>query len=589
MIALLFLMLLRSGLIILLAYLLMNSTKVRDLLAHRKSVRTQAILVFIFGVFAVISNFTGVEIDENRVIVEQLFSQLGPGSSLANTRVLTIGVSGLIGGPLVGTAVGVLSAIIRYFQGGVDVHIYVISSISIGLLSGVYGARSSKKNRFPSSKEGFLVGIAMEIVQMLMILIFSSDFASARELVMFIAIPMIGANSIGTAIFLSIIETTLKQEEMAKAVQTHDVLQLTNETLPYFSSGLNQQSATAVAQIIKRFIKVSAVSLTDKNQILAHVGAGSDHHKPTREIVTGLSKQVLAEGEIKEARSKREIDCDNPNCPLAAAIVIPLKSKNQVIGTLKLYFTDENELTYVERQLAEGLGSIFSTQIELGERENETKLLKQAEIDSLQAQVNPHFLFNAMNTISSLIRIDSEKARKLVLELSHFLRANLQGARLSQIPLEQELAQLHSYLELEFARFPDRYTVTFAIQPNLQNALVPPFILQNLVENAIRHAFKNRQTGNHVHVSIQKETANLHVQITDNGHGINKAVLSKLGKEPVQSNHGSGTALDNLNKRLINLYGPVAALQFTTSDTGTTITSRIPLQTKEESHAYPDC
>lgn len=588
MIALLFLMLLRSGLIILLAYLLMNSTKVRNLLAHRKSVRTQAILIFIFGVFAVISNFTGVEIDENRVIVEQLFSQLGPGSSLANTRVLTIGVSGLIGGPLVGTAVGVLSAIIRYFQGGVDVHIYVISSISIGLLSGLYGARSSKKNRFPSSKEGFMVGIAMEIVQMLTILIFSSDFASARELVMFIAIPMMGANSIGTAIFLSIIETTLKQEEVAKAVQTHDVLRLTNETLPYFRSGLNQESATAVAEIIKRFIKVSAVSLTDQNQILAHVGAGSDHHKPSREILTGLSKFVLTEGEIKEAHSKREIDCNNANCPLAAAIVIPLKSKKQVIGTLKLYFTDENDLTYVKRQLAEGLGNIFSNQIELGERENETKLLKQAEINSLQAQVNPHFLFNAMNTISSLIRLDSEKARKLVLELSQFLRANLQGANQSQILLEQELAQLHSYLELEFARFPDRYEVTFAIQPDLQKAMVPPFILQNLVENAFRHAFKNRQINNQIHVSVKKETTYLHIQIADNGYGIDPNVMNKLGKEPVQSNHGSGTALDNLNKRLINLYGQTAALHFTTSGAGTTVTSSIPLQTKEESHAHPD-
>lgn len=582
MIALLILMLLRSGLIILLAYLLMNSMTVRNLLAHRKALQTQFILILIFGVFAVISNFTGVEINGDRMIVEQLFSPLGPGSALANTRVLTIGVAGLIGGPFVGTTVGVLSAIIRYFQGGMDVHIYVISSVLIGLLSGMYGLNSSKRNKFPSSKEGFFVGVAMESVQMLTILLLSTDFTAALDLVSFIAVPMIGANSIGTAIFLSIIETTLKQEEMAKAVQTHDVLQLTNETLPYFRSGLNQESATAVAEIIKHFIKVSAVSLTDHKQILAHVGAGSNHHKPSRAILTGLSKQVLAEGLIKEAHSKHEIDCNNPHCPLAAAVVIPLRSKNKVIGTLKLYFTDAEDLTYVERQLAEGLGTIFSSQIELGEREMETKLLKEAEIDSLQAQVNPHFLFNMMNAISSLIRTDSEKARNLILELSDFLRANLQGARKSQIPLEQELAQLQRFLELESARFPGRYNLTLSVGNELEKVLVPPFVLQILVENAFRHAFKNRVAGNQVQVAIQAKSERLAIQVTDNGFGIPPEVRERLGKEPVPSDQGTGTAIDNLNKRLVNLYGPTAALAITTTATGTTFTTHIPLRSKEE-------
>lgn len=578
MFSLLILMLLRSGLIILLAYLLLNIPTFRRMLNQRRSIKTQLFFIFIFGLFVVISNFTGIEITNSQVIVEQLTTQLSNKSALANTRVLTIGVSGLIGGPFVGLSVGILSAIMRYFQGGAEVHIYVVSSILIGLFSGLYGYRSIRKNTFPSVQSGLVFGILMEATQMICILVLSSNLASAWQLVEFIAIPMMGANSIGTAIFLSIIETTLKQEEMTKAIQTQDVLELTNKTLPYFRMGLNEKSAHEVATIIKKFLDISAVSLTNQTEILAHVGVGSDHHKPASQILTGLSKEVLEKGMIKEVYTRKEINCGDPDCPLQAALVLPLKSKNQTVGTLKLYFTDANDLTPVERRLAEGLATIFSNQIELGERENESKLLKEAEIDSLQAQVSPHFLFNAMNTISSLIRIDSEKARKLVLELSYFLRANLQGSRQPKITLERELAQLNNYMALEFARFPDRYEVDIQVEDSLKGAQVPPFILQNLVENAFRHAFKNRKTGNKVMIEVIQEEHILYLSVADNGYGIPDSILGNIGKKPIDSEKGSGTALDNLNRRLLNLYGKDSTLMFTTSERGTVVTCRIPVE-----------
>lgn len=109
----------------------------------------------------------------------------------------------------------------------------------------------------------------------------------------------------------------------------------------------------------------------------------------------------------------------------------------EVAGTLKFYFTNEYENTTSTKQLARGLADIFSSQLELGQAEMQSKLLKDAEIKSLQAQVNPHFFFNSINTISALVRIDSEKARKLLLQLSQFFRSNLQGARNNTITLEK--------------------------------------------------------------------------------------------------------------------------------------------------------
>ncbi|MGT0185759.1 histidine kinase [Staphylococcus aureus] len=131
-----------------------------------------------------------------------------------------------------------------------------------------------------------------------------------------------------------------------------------------------------------------------------HVGAGSDHHIPTNEILTSLSKDVLKSGKLKEVSTKEEIGCSHPNCPLRAAIVIPLEMHGccRVAGDL---CTNPNDLTFVERQLQEVRESLHS-QIELGEAETQSKLLKDAEIKSLQAQVSPHFSFNSINTISAL-------------------------------------------------------------------------------------------------------------------------------------------------------------------------------------------
>ena len=193
---------------------------------------------------------------------------------------------------------------------------------------------------------------------------------------------------------------------------------------------------------------------------------------------------------FKEAYSREDIGCNHPECPLEAAIVVPLRVKNDVIGTLKLYFTNRHDVSHSDKQLASGLAEIFSSQLELGQAETQSALVRDAEIKSLQAQVNPHFFFNAINTISALVRIDSEKARKLLLQLSQFFRSNLQGARNNTISLEKELQQVEAYLSLEQARYPDRFDVSFNIEDSCYGALVPPFAIQILIENAIKHAFK---------------------------------------------------------------------------------------------------
>ena len=570
------LMLERAGLIIILAYLLVNIPYFQNLLKTRHLLNIKVQLIIIFSLFAIISNFSGVEILENEIIIDQLFSPLSPESSLANTRVLTISVSGLIGGSFVGILVGGFSALIRFSQGGADPHIYIVSSLLIGLLSGLYGNRFIHKNKFPDLKEGAVIGGLMEGVQMLSILFLGSQFQNSLSLVSFIALPMILINSLGTAMFLSIIDSSRRKEERTRAVQTHDVLQLANQTLPFFRLGLDEQSTKEAAHIIKEFIRVDAVSITNHERIVAHVGAASDHHTAGEEIITDLSREVIQSGQTKEAHSHTEIGCQYPGCPLEAAVIIPLSIKNRIIGTLKLYFTDREKLTFVERQLAEGLGKIFSSQLELGQVEEEARLLQDAEIKSLQAQVNPHFFFNALNTISALIRVDSEKARSLLIHLSHFFRANLHGFRTNLIPLHKELQQVTAYLQIEQARFPERVTVEKHIDESLESVLVPPFLIQVLVENSFKHAFKDRKKDNRIAIFAENQTHHVLIKVKDNGTGILKEKLSVVGEKPVTSDQGTGSALENLNKRLISLYGEGSRLHFESGEKGTLVMCRLP-------------
>jgi two-component system sensor histidine kinase LytS len=233
----------------------------------------------------------------------------------------------------------------------------------------------------------------------------------------------------------------------------------------------------------------------------------------------------------------------------------------------------------VEQELAEGLGKLFSTQLELADAELQSKLLKDAEIKALQAQVHPHFLFNAINTISALCRTDSEKARELLLKLSVFFRSNLQGARQTLIPLHKELEHVEAYLSLEQARFPDKYTVSLAIEPSLEKVLIPPFTLQPLVENAVRHAFSKFHAKRKGHITIRayKQNDKMVLITEDNGEGISPDLLAILGKQTVHSMEGTGTALLNIRKRIEEIYGGEAAFHIESErNAGTKVIIMVP-------------
>ena len=300
--------------------------------------------------------------------------------------------------------------------------------------------------------------------------------------------------------------------------------------------------------------------MTNRTDILAHIGIGDDYHRSNSPIQTDLTKKVIQQGQLIISLD-RSIHCGNKNCPLGVAVIAPLKQRGETIGTMKFYFPSEKKITNVTLELISGLSMLLSTQLEIAEADKSYQLAKEAEIKALQAQISPHFLFNTLNTIVSLVRIEPVKARKLLISLSHFLRQNLNVTTETMTTLEQELKHVKAYLEIEEVRFFNKLIVEYQIDERLLLENIPPLTLQPIVENAVKHGIKDKSENCLIKISIQKHDSTTVVCVEDNGQGMTPERISQLGRERTASDSGTGIGLYNVNRRLTMMFGNASALR----------------------------
>jgi sensor histidine kinase YesM len=177
------------------------------------------------------------------------------------------------------------------------------------------------------------------------------------------------------------------------------------------------------------------------------------------------------------------------------------------------------------------------------EGELRTAALK-SELSALKAQLNPHFLYNVFNTISASVPAKNEKTRRMIAELSDLFRYQLKASQIDTVPLHEELEFINKYLELEKERFEDRLNIHFDVEENIMNELVPPMLLQPLVENSIKHGLASLIEGGSIFVKIQRKKDKLFFEISDTGVGVKD-------KESV---FNKGIGLTNTKLRLEKLY-----------------------------------
>ncbi|HTR32859.1 MAG TPA: histidine kinase [Gaiellaceae bacterium] len=320
------------------------------------------------------------------------------------------------------------------------------------------------------------------------------------------------------------------------------VLELLEATLPELRRGLTESAARTIAYELFEKLGYGAVAVTDTHEVLAFVGAGADHHGPGDQPIRPVY-EAIARAEPLLAPLGIRTECSNAACPLGAAAVAPLLLPDGPVGAIVAYATAGSPLDEAAVETLESLGRQLSAQLQLSE-------LASATTTALQAQMEPHFVFNALNTIASFIRTDPERARRLVLAFADHLRSRL--ARPGEfITLEEELHHVQSYLELEQARFGPQLQVTVDAAPDALAVRLPPLLVQPLVENAIKHGKTDRPL--HVIVRARVWRGRLRVTVRDDGRGIAREAIDRVLEPGV--GEGTGLGLANVNLRLTAHYG----------------------------------
>ena len=494
----------------------------------------------VFSIFAIIATYTGLNVE----------------GSLVNVRTITIVSGGIIFGPVVGIVTGVVSGFHRYIidVNGVTSLPCLISSIAAGIISGYINRKVSRKYRWIA---GIIAGVFSETITMLLILLLSKPHSLGFDIVSKIAFPMIlGQISVGIIVIL--IQSIEDDKEKIAAEQSKLALDIANKTLPYFRK-INSESLNKICNIIRDDIKADAVSITDTKYILAYAGVGKEFYNIGHEIINEPVKEAISTGKIVI----RNNGFEEKSSLLKSAIVIPLKEKNEVTGALKMYYKETNGITYTVQALAEGLSQIISTLMEVSKVEEMKAMADKAELKALQRQINPHFLFNALNAIASSIRIDPNKARELIINLSSYLRYNLE-LNSEFIDVKKELQQVKDYIEIEKARFGNKLNIIYDIDD--VDVKIPSLIIQPLVENAIVHGILKSHSSGTVKISVKDNGEIVNISIDDDGIGISDEIIEKVYNDNVP---GNKIGLYNVHSRIKLIYGQ--GLIITKPDKGTKI------------------
>ena len=386
-----------------------------------------------------------------------------------------------------------------------------------------------------------------------------------------------------------------------RANQTKRTLSLASKTLEYMRGGLSFDNCQEVCRLLLPETQAMAVAMTDDKVVLGYAGEHAEafpigspiHTEATHRVLASQVAEVFAatdSGSISGVLAENEKEhvaveyrgmsvAPAPVGPestrdvfIPAGIVAPLVVRGESVGTLKLYFEAPHLIDATQRAIAEGLAELLSTQLSIAELDRQVELATKSKLQALQSQINPHFLFNTINTIAALIRTDPARARTLLREFAVFYRQTLENSS-DLIPLEREIQQTTRYLGFEIARFGEKRIVEeVCIEDGLEDVRVPSFIVQPIVENSVNHAMRP-EGALHVRVSVTSQGEDVTIEVSDDGVGMTSDQAKRLVEEAGPSEAGTGIALRNVDGRLRACFGPGSGVEVSSAiGEGTVVT-----------------
>ncbi|HCT7985236.1 Inner membrane protein ypdA [Serratia liquefaciens] len=518
----------RAALMLICLFFLTRTRLFRQLLQKEDHTPLElGMVTAIFSLFALFSTYSGVNVE----------------GSLVNVRVIAIMAGGILFGPWVGIVTGIIAGVHRYLIDidGITSVPCLITSIIAGISAGYINLKVKKEQRW---RAGIVGGMLCECLTMLLIVLWAKPTELGLDIVSKIALPMIlGTVCIGLIVLL--VQSVEDEKEVIAARQAKLALDIARKTLPYFRN-INSETLATICDIIRHDIQADAVAITDTHQVLAYVGVGEEAYPIGREGLSRVTRESIRHGKIIIKNN-----LENPATPqIHSQLVIPLWEKGEVTGALKIYYCHAHQITNTLKVMAVGLSQIISTQMEVSRIEHLRQMADKAEMRALQSKINPHFLFNALNAISSSIRINPDTARQLIINLSRYLRYNLE-LNDELIDIRKELHQIQDYIAIEQARFGAKLTVIYDIDDDI-SVRIPSLLIQPLVENAIVHGIQPCKGKGVVVIAVKDQGDRVRISVKDTGHGIDQQVIERVARNEMP---GHNIGLLNVHHRVSLLYG----------------------------------
>ena len=364
---------------------------------------------------------------------------------------------------------------------------------------------------------------------------------------------------------------------------TFRTLSLASRAAVHLRGGLDGEGAHRASRYLRTLLGSEAIALADRGGVVSIDGradlapvaarvAASVIESGQRQLLTGRSTGADARlGSIDDGdhdTSGLERDAGGHEAP--QAVGAPVIANGRVVGAIVAFASRvQAPLVRATTEVAAWCGA----QIELGELETSRAALAEAELRALRAQISPHFIYNALSVIASYTSTDAERARDLLLDFADFIRYTLRSQG-EFTTLADELTSVHSYVELERARFEERLSVTLRIEPETLATVIPFLSLQPLVENAIRHGLEPREAGGTIVIAARDDGTHTEITVDDDGVGMRPSALRALLTEGERTDH---LGLRNVDARVRSIYGDDHALVIETNEgAGTMVRMRIP-------------
>ena len=371
-------------------------------------------------------------------------------------------------------------------------------------------------------------------------------------------------------------------------VETVELLQAIAAACHKLREGLSAGAAQQLAQAVYATANYAAVSVSNWQERLAFVGSSSESEPPHFDRLCPAFQLALETGKFqtcgREPETSRFSNCwalpleqvSADDLALRWLAVVPLANEEEVIGVLTVYASDLSPLNAALIELAQWVGLQAGLNLELRRLRGSAGQVAAAELKALRAQISPHFLFNTLNTIAALIRLDAEQARDLLVDFASFFRRTLKYHG-EFVSLAEELDYVAHYVRFESVRFGSNLVVSYDLAPTTETVSFPLLTVQPLVENAIRHGIAQKIGSGQVWIKTRTVSdGDVEITVADDGVGIAPEILSRL-KTGSAPGKGLGMALNNINARLQKIFGPTYQLHIeSTFEGGTKVSFRVP-------------